>query len=176
MIAAIKAGNEAAFEQAFLQHRGKVYHYFLKKTQHTDDAKDLLQTTFLKLWLYRHTLSEDYLLDQHLFRIARTVFIDHLRRAGSLKRQAAVHPFRIDSVPAPAMAFDLNYSLQTTLNSMPEIRRKVFRLHRIEGYSYYEIAQLLSISVKSVDNHLAKAVSHLKKTLSIMSFLLFYFT
>src|SRR3954447_8089347 len=84
MIEAIKRGDAFAFEQAFLRHRDKVYFYFLKKTQSAEDAKDLLQITFLKLWQYRQSLSEDYLLEQHLFQIAKTVFIDHLRRQNKL--------------------------------------------------------------------------------------------
>ena len=58
----------------------KVLSYFLKKTKSPEDAKDLVQTTYLKLWQYRASLSNDFLLDQHLFHIARTVFIDYLRK------------------------------------------------------------------------------------------------
>jgi len=79
MIEAIKRGDAFAYEQAFVQYRDKVYFYFFKKTRSSEDAKDLLQITFLRLWKYRHSLSEDYLLEQHLFQIARTVFIDYIR-------------------------------------------------------------------------------------------------
>src|SRR3954463_11206311 len=80
MIDAIKRGDEFAYEQAYIRYREKVYFYFLKKTKSDEDAKDLLQVTFLKLWQYRQSLSADYLIEQHLFQIARTVFIDYLRR------------------------------------------------------------------------------------------------
>src|SRR5689334_22632338 len=86
MIEAIKRGDNFAYEQAFVQYREKVYFYFLKKTKSPEDAKDLLQTTFLKLWKYRHSLSENYLLEQHLFQIARTVFIDYLRHENKVAK------------------------------------------------------------------------------------------
>ena len=57
MIEAIKRGDAFAYEQAFVQYRDKVYFYFLKKTRSSEDAKDLLQITFLKLWKYRNSLS-----------------------------------------------------------------------------------------------------------------------
>jgi RNA polymerase sigma-70 factor (ECF subfamily) len=51
---------------------------------------------------------------------------------------------------------------------MPEMRKKVFELNRLQGYSYREIAELLSISEKAVDNHLTKAVKQLKKILPLL--------
>ena len=56
---------------------------------------------------------------------------------------------------------------------MPEIRKKVFHLNRIEGYSYQEISQQLSISVKSVDNNLSKALKQLRKLVALATILLF---
>ena len=68
--------------------------------------------------------------------------------------------------------FEVNGSLQTVLSTMPELRRKIFQLNRLQGYSYREVAEMLSISVKSVDNNLAKALRHLRK--AFILFLLFY--
>lgn len=167
MIDAIKNGNAAAFEQAYLHHREKVYAYFLKKTNSPEDAKDLLQTVFLKLWQYRSSLSPDYLLEQHLFHIARTVFIDHLRKENKMqqvKRSIKTRSGTKSLSPEPLYQFDTQARLQTLLSAMPPLRKKVFELHRIEGYSYKEIAEILSIPVKSVDNNLAKALKHLKNT------------
>src|SRR5436305_13592524 len=86
MIEAIKNGDVSAFEDAYIQYRGKLFAYFLKKTNVEEDAKDLLQITFSKSWQYRNSLSVDYLLEQHLFHIARTVLIDHLRKENKLQK------------------------------------------------------------------------------------------
>ena len=64
-------------------------------------------------------------------------------------------------------AFDLRSRISTALSGMPEVRKKVFQLSRIEGYSYQEISQQLSISVKSVDNNLAKALKQLRKLVAL---------
>ncbi len=63
MIDAIIRGDEFAFERAYVEHREKVYAYLLKKTRSSEDARDLMQTVFLKLWKYRRSLSTEYLLD-----------------------------------------------------------------------------------------------------------------
>src|ERR1044072_1259228 len=86
MIDAIKNGDSRAFEQAYVIYREKLFAYFLKKTNSREDAKDLLQTTFYKLWQYRKSLNENYLPEQQLFYIARTVFIDYLRRENKLHK------------------------------------------------------------------------------------------
>jgi RNA polymerase sigma-70 factor (ECF subfamily) len=170
MIEAIKRGDAFAYEQAFVQYRDKVYFYFLKKTRSAEDAKDLLQTTFLKLWKYRHSLSEDYLLEQHLFQIAKTVFIDYMRHENKVvKVQRTVNErFKQDSDIYISTNFDLQARLYRVLSTMPELRKKVFELNRLQGYSYKEIAEILSISVKAVDNNLSKALKQLRKIFVIL--------
>lgn len=174
MIEAIKNGDAFAYEQAYLQYCEKVYCYFRKKVKNDEDAQDLMQTTFLKLWKYRRSLSTDYLLEQHLFHIARTVFIDHLRKENKriyLQQQLNLQ-FKENSTAYIPSEPDLLSQLSTVLSTMPETRKKVFELNRLYGYSYKEIAELLSISVKSVDNNLSKAMRQIKKLLFILIFIL----
>jgi RNA polymerase sigma factor (sigma-70 family) len=174
MIAAIKRGDEQAFEEAYIQYRQKLYSYFFHKTTSAEDSKDLLQTTFLKLWKYRASLNTEYSLEQHLFRIARTVFIDYLRvqnKTIQLKRIT----IEIESPCNTHTAFDATEHLHTLLATMPALRQKIFRLNRLQGYSYKEIAHILSVSVKTVDNNITKVLSHLRKVFILfVSFISFY--
>ncbi|RXK83640.1 RNA polymerase sigma factor [Filimonas effusa] len=165
MIVAIKNGDEFAFEQAFLQLRGRLYGYFFKKTHSEQDAFDLVQTTFLKLWKYRGSLNEHYSLEQHLFRISKTVFIDYLRKKQKSSQVVALRSAESSCVTSEE--FDLKSQVYKALDTMPEIRKKAFELHRFHGFTYSEISSCLSISVKSVDNHVTKAVRQLKKVISI---------
>jgi RNA polymerase sigma factor (sigma-70 family) len=175
MIDAIKRGDEFAYEQVYIRYRKKVYFYFLKKTKSDEDAKDLLQVTFLKLWQYRGSLSPDYLLEQHLFHIGRTVFIDFLRTQNKLNRLQETIGRKAEDSPAyiyTSTDFDIQTGLQRALSSMSQMRKKVFELNRLYGYSYREIAQLLSISVKTVDNNLSKALKELRKIFIVIILLI----
>lgn len=172
LITALKNGNEWAFEEVFLSYKEKVLGYFFKKTGTLADSEDLLQNTFLRLWKYRSSLDQEFLLDQHLFNIARTVFIDYTRTQNKLKK--------LNKLDAPFLyANDNNDTtldkekLEAILNKMPELRKKVFLMHKMEGYSYKEIAEILSIDTKKVDNHISRALKHIKKNL--LSFFCFYF-
>ncbi len=166
MIGAIKNGEEQVFEQAYVLYRGKLFAYFLKKSGSEEDAKDLLQITFCRLWQYRKSLCEEYTLEQHLFHIARTVFIDYLRKENKLKKVKALAESnsQVQQQEDHSHEFDLNSLLQTKLSAMPFLRKRVFELNKIEGYSYKEIAKMLSIPVKAVDNNLTKALKFLRNT------------
>lgn len=173
MIGAIKKGDHFAYEQAFLQLRSRLYGFFLRKTHCPEDARDLVQITFLKLWQYRHTLDENYSIEQHLFRISSTVFIDYLRRQQTAdKWKSASVNDKVCYIPED---FDLRKKLYAVLDAMPCMRKKVFELNRFHGLSYSEIASHLSITVKSVDNHISKAMRLIKKAVVVHFLLLFDF-
>jgi RNA polymerase sigma-70 factor (ECF subfamily) len=171
MTAAIKLGNELAFRQVFLQLRKKVYGYFLKKTNTAQDAEDLVQQTFLKLWQYRTSLDESLTIEHQVFHISRTVFIDYLRKQQVKSRPAASLP---DNIYYLNEEFDVKKQVYQVLDRMPAQRKKIFELNRFEGYSYAEIAAALSISIKAVDNQINKAVHQLKKALALKALILFF--
>jgi len=175
LIAAIQSGDENAFEQAYQKWRSKGYYYFLRRTAAEEDAKDLLQTTFLKLWQYRHTLNSAYSLDQQLFHIARTVLIDYIRKANKQKAiQVSIETTgeALNQQSHQSMEFDTKRRMQQILDEMPELRKKVFELHKLEGYSYKEVAARLGITEKAVDNHLAKALRKLRSDFPLPLFLM----
>ena len=171
LIAALKNNDELAFQQVYLQHKERVFNYFRKKTPTAQDAEDLLQNTFLRLWKYRHSLNEDYLLDQHLFNTARSVFIDYTRRQNKLRKIET--RVKREIIPAELELKDEldKERLQQILKDMPETRRRAFVMHKIEGYSYKEIAEALSLSTKTVDNHISRALKHIRKMLSSLLWL-----
>ena len=165
MIDALKRGDPFAFHQVYIQYSSKVYSFFKRKTNSDEDARDLLQTTFLKLWQYRKSLSDDYLLEQHLFHISKTVFIDYLRKQNKhihLQKDMLAKA-QVAGYINPSASYTVSSQLSAALALMPEVRRRVFELNRLYGYSYKEIAELLSISIKAVDNNLAKALKELRK-------------
>lgn len=166
LVSAIKQGDEFSYEQAYIACREKVYYYFLKKTRSEEDARDLLQTTFLKLWQYRKSLNEAYSLDQHLFNIAYTVFVDATRKQRKAQRISEVLNSNVppeQAVSDPVVKKEIDTRLYALLERLPVQRKQAFILHRLEGYSYKEVASHLSISVKAVDNHISRAVKYLRK-------------
>lgn len=176
MLISLKLGDHIAFSTVFDEWKHKVYHYFLKRTQDAELAKDLTQQSFIKLWNYRQQLDENLALDKQIFQKARQVYIDWLKKEARYRKhftaEQALH------YEENGATYQLNPELRSTidaaLNQLPEKRKRIFELKHIYGYSYKEIAEKLGISIKTVDNQLLKAVNDLRKSLSGSQFILVY--
>ncbi|WP_316793658.1 RNA polymerase sigma factor [Pedobacter frigoris] len=161
-IQSIIEGDEIAFEIVFNLSHKKVYAYFIKKTASTELADELTQLAFIKLWCSKHTLNSGINLDTQLFRIAKTTLLDHFKKVAAEQRKlASFYLDRSADQPPSPHAYETNQQLQTILNQLPPTRRQVFILSRIEGYTYSEIAELLSISPRTVEKHISLALKQL---------------
>lgn len=134
-------------------------------------AKELVQLAFIKLWQFRHTLSDDYTLDAQLFNIATSALIDYLRQQATLRKKIVTLPEDTSElVNAPAAetgsSFEHTDYLHSAIRSLSPVRKKVFILSRIHGHSYKEISHQLSISVKTVEDHMAKALKQIRAMLT----------
>lgn len=166
----LQNGDQQVFREIYDEWNKKVFFYFLKKTNDDYAAKELTQQTFIKLWQYKDSISADHSIDQQIFQKARLTFIDWLRKEATHRKY-----FTYDMPDSAQIAGENNsgateemqQSLDLSLNSLPEKRRKVFELKHIHGHSYKEIAKLLGISIKTVDNHLLKAAAQLKKVFNL---------
>lgn len=171
----IKQNNEKAFEQAFNYYHPKLYSFLLKKSQSEYIAEELAQETFIKLWKYRNSLSTEFPLSSQIFRIAKTLFIDRLRKK-SLLYIALSNEDDYSTLSMPENQLldkELSQKINTLIGNLPKTRRKVFLLSREAGLSHSEIAKLLSISPKSVNNHITKAIKEIKIKLVNLSIFLF---
>ncbi|MEI6265894.1 MAG: sigma-70 family RNA polymerase sigma factor [Sphingobacteriia bacterium] len=171
-ISALKKGSEKAFSEVYHQTYDKLFKYFLKKTKEKSIAIELSQTTFIKLWRFKHTLSVEISLDKQLFIIARGCFIDHVRQQSGY-RSNFIHyneqsPNFINTQIINTHSFEQDDYFKTAVNTLPPARKKVFLLSRVNGLSNKEIAETLTISVNTVEDHITKAIRHIKSLISIL--------
>ena len=172
-IVALKQNDEIVFSELFQEYHQKIYFYVLYKTESKYLAEEVTQLTFIKLWNYRHNLDESLNLSSQIFRIAKTTCIDLLRKEANKSKLAQVQKVRLSSngtsedLDGKEMERKLTYAIQ----KMPPMRRKIFVMSRYESKSYKEISRLLSLSEKTVENHIALALKQLRR----IFFLLFLF-
>lgn len=172
IVTAIKEGNEKAFSDVYNTSKDKLYFWLLKKTGSSYLAQELLQQTFCKLWLSRSALNEDLEVDIQLFRIARSLMIDELRRQIRLKENLSLLPQLEESDDTTWQAYavrELTSKLDISLQQMSPVSRDVFLLSRKHGLTYQQISEKLSISVKTVEYHISKVLNELRKTLLVLS-------
>ena len=155
--------TEESFTEVFNLYYPKVYHHFLKRTRSASVAREVAQLAFIKLWEFRHTLKDSISLDTQLFHIAAGVFIDYLRREEVQRRKVLEHgQVRAEEEAAPDGVFEASDHLLSLTRNLSPVRKRVFLLSRIQGHSYKEIAELLSISLKTVEDHMTKALRHIR--------------
>lgn len=166
ILAKVKRGDHKAYSDVFENWKQRVFYYFLKLTGDEYAAKELVQETFIKFWKCRESISCALTIDEQLFRKARLIHINWLRKEATQRKY-----FSKDGLKDVEQQVDdsLLQELKQALERLPPKRKKVFELKHIYGYSYKEIAEYLNISVKTVDNHLLKAVSQLRKSFNIFS-------
>ena len=155
-----------------------LYGFVLNLTKSPDDAEDILQETFLRIWQTKENLSLETSFKSYLYTIAHNLIIDSFRK-------------KIDSV-----AFEVyiqsdayqNYTENNTenevyfdefLDKLNEAKKKlssrqlvIFELSREKGCSIKDIAEKRGISEKTVKNQLTLALKTLKSELSLLHYLL----
>lgn len=163
-IFAIQKGSETAFTQVYKDFHVKLYRYFIKKTGSEEMAEELVQQVFIKLWRFRHTLSESYSLDTQLFNMARGCLIDLIRKKTTYKARftALEGETEMNARIQPDMSYEIMDYFNHAVKSLPPVRKKVFILSRLQGLTYQEIAQKLSISIHTVEDHMTKAIRQIR--------------
>jgi RNA polymerase sigma-70 factor (ECF subfamily) len=137
----------------------------------TDEAGDLVHDAFARL-LGSASVRELRKPEAFLNRIMRNLLIDRARR---LTHKAIHVPLEGADEPAtpPAQAdaveiAELREQYRTAVEALPDRMRSVFVLHRIEGFSYKEIAVQLDISTRTVEWHVAQAIVRISKGLDAL--------
>lgn len=176
----LKQGDLKVFSEIFEEFHAPLYRYVLNRTQSEYHADEVVQLTFIKLWKYRANLSIDHSLSTQIFQIARSVLIDEIRKLQTKSKEK--YSLLINTRPNTCVNEgvknleyqDLENMLDKAVNSMPPVRQKVFKLSRSKSLSSKEISKRLSISPKTVDNHIYLALKHIKSLFSItLVFVLF---
>ncbi len=169
---------EHTFEQLFRQWNRKVYHFALSKTNSTYIADETVQRVFIKLWHNLQTKDLDIPAEVQLFTISRSVLLDVLKEEN--RRYAVLHQFPEQATAQQDLTQieykDLLQEVEKLIAQMPPMRQQVFRLSRFEQLNYAEIAKLLAISKRTVENHIALALKTIRKSFShlLWLFLLFF--
>lgn len=171
----IKQGSEKAFEAFYTQYKDKLYFWLFGKMKSEYWAQEIMQQTFVKCWITRGNLSPEVEADVQLFRIARSLMIDQLRKLANERKLVANAPVTEadDTTTQLYHAKETRQEIDKIINTMPEVGKQVFRLSREYGLTYNEIAQELSISPKTVEYHISRTLTVLRKSMAQLLAILF---
>ena len=164
---AIKEGDEKAFKSFFENNYDSLFVYLRSRNIKQDVAKDIIQKAFIYIWENRQNIKPDLSLKAYLFRIIYTRMINHTEQERNFL-ELEKHANGIDKTPQDTAEYnDLYEAFRKAIEEMPEKRRLVFESCFIQELTYKETAEILSISVKTVENHMVLAFKDLREALKI---------
>lgn len=141
------------YNDCVTQYADNVFRFIVKNLKQEEDARDIVQTAFEKLWKNREMVEYEK-SKSYLFTVAYNQMIDHIRKH---KRIQLKEEFKEEvKVEQPVDAFSKK-NLMQALNILNETQRSLVILKDYEGYSYEEIAQIMSLSTTQVKVYLHRA-------------------
>lgn len=165
---AFRIGDEKAFDSLFRAWYTPLVRYACSFTEgDQDEAEELVQNAFAKLWGQREQLEFQSSIKSYLYRMVHNQALNRLRTQRIHERYTQ-HQARqmANEVESPKDDPELQQRLRKVLDALPTQCRHVFELSRFEELKYREIAEHLGISIKTVETHMGKALRILRLELA----------
>jgi RNA polymerase sigma-70 factor (ECF subfamily) len=153
--------TEREYNECVRSYADNVYRFILKNLRHEEDARDVVQTAFEKLWRNRQEVSAEK-SKSYLFTIAYHQMIDHLRKT---KRIVLKEEFTAEDKGHYRPVTRIKQILEEALLRLTERQRSLVMLKDYEGYSYEEIGQITGLTESQVKVYLHRARIQLKNYL-----------
>ena len=174
-IDAIRTGDAAAFEAMFRVYADGLCGFVYRFVGSRDEAQEQVQDLFLWIWDHRHEWEVAGTLKTYLYKAARNRALSrvrhqrveqrfHLRSADDLATGSRATTCA--QADQQLYAGELARAIDRAVTALPERCRQVFELNRKNHLGYAEIAEVLHISVKTVEVHMGRALTALRKSLA----------
>jgi len=165
----LNASDRQAFGDLFRLLREELIRYVLRIVKDEALAHDLIQDVFLSLWGLRESLDPERSLKAYIYQMAKNRAIRHLRdeRIHDEKHKIIRDRSRDNMLDrghpdAQVDAGSLSSKLKTWINELPDRQKEAILLSRFQGLSHREIADIMAISPRTVNNHIMRALGHLQ--------------
>lgn len=169
LVQALRNGDEKVFHELYACYSAAIFRNIYKLLPQQEDAEDLLQSVFLKLWEARIKLNEEQSIDGWLFTTSFHLTMNRLRVISRSRLQA------VSELPADLQdggAENENHSelyarkisvIHNAVHTLPSRKKQAFKLCKLEGKSYKEAALLLGISEETVKDYVKSAMGILRR-------------
>lgn len=156
-------GDAAAFEALYARHETWLYGFCVSMLSDADMADDAFQETFIRVVATRSSYTAEGRFRPWLLTIARRICLDAIRRRQRMPRS---HETKLEDVPDradPAGMLDARDQLARLLSQLPAEQREMLLLHRYQGLSFVEIAELTESSEAGVKQRAYRALCRLRE-------------
>ncbi|MBN2519591.1 MAG: RNA polymerase sigma-70 factor [Bacteroidales bacterium] len=164
IIEKIKAGDDKAFEELFIQFFPALCAYAKNTLKSHYMAEEIVKDTLIKIWEKRESINFSNSLKYYLFKSVLNSCLNYIRHQNIHKEYESNFKYTEEPVyEENDYKTELIGQLLIWVEELPEQCKKVFKMSRFEGYTYEEVATKLKISVKTVEAHIGKALKYLRE-------------
>lgn len=170
LIKEVKKGDIKSFETLFKDYYEELCFYAKHYLKDLDQAEEAVQDVFFNIWKGREWIKIRQSVKSYLYTSTRNKCLKIIRSQNMADQYSDYiknAPGEQVSTPVDELnAKELNLLIENTLKELPERAREIFRMNRFQGLKYGEIADKLSISVKTVESNMGKALKIFRKNLN----------
>jgi|SRR5690625_3281176 len=162
-------GEKWAFKAIFLQHYEQLCNFCWRYTRSKAVSEDLVQETFGDLWDLKETLNPNKSLKVYLYQAVKNKGYDYLAHQKVVRKYEADQNHSSNEVIHQKKITQENTAFikaaRQAIDALPQRAQQVYILHRQDGLTYREIAEVMDITVKTVESQMSRALDILRSRL-----------
>lgn len=170
IIGRIREGDKSVFESLFRSSYASLVRYAMTLIRDHDTAEEIVQDLFFRIWKDKENLKIESSLNGYLFRSVHNRCLHHIEHMKVVNRyNEEVMNRQQESEVSPAdilVHAELQARIAEVIEKLPGQCGRIFCMNRFEGLKYSEIAERLSVSVKTVEANMGRALKVFRKELS----------
>ena len=168
LIAAIGNDDYTSYNKLFVRYYSRLCCYVYCLLGEKEDAEDVVQDLFFTLWNNRKKIAIGENVSGYLYKMARNLALNHIRTQTNYKTVLENREDQLSYYEEnPLETEEFRMALYNCINLLPGRCKEVLLLHRVKGLKQREIADQLSISVKTIKNQIWASLQRLKKCLEV---------
>lgn len=169
-VRAINRGDEKAYEEMYKFYYPRLGQFLLRYLPSKKEAEDVIHNLFFRVWKNRAKLKPQGTLRAYLYTAARNQALKHLGRNKDHRHSDLAdypHLQGEERYPEEKIEYkEFAAAFRNAVKQLPERRRHIFLLHREDHLTYREIADVLDISVKTVETQMSRSIKFLSEKLA----------
>jgi len=169
LVEKLRKGNVEAFDAVFKKYGDRLFGFALKYLKSKEEAEELVQDVFLKIWENRGTLKKDTSLKSYLFTISYHDICKFFRKKQLQEKLKEEIGLTTDALVNPDEQIDYQSTLEQIeklIEQLPAKQKVIFEKSRKEGKSTREIAREMHLTPGTVDNHISAALKFIRRHIS----------
>lgn len=166
--------DQQAFKELYLIYFDRLYKFAFSILHSAEFAEEAVNDVFLNIWQKRNRLKTIENLSNYLYISTKNTSFNYLskfRKERNTTLDEVLVRFEVDELTPETAYFtaEVRTEIEQAINQLPPKTKLVFQMAKVDGLKYKEIAEILDISVNTIDNHIATAIKKLSVTLRSFS-------